>query len=122
MPLDVEPLTAPDQLEALLRESASRPVLIFKHSRSCGTSAHAFDELRDHLRQGASTARYAVVTVQTHRAVSNDVATRLGIRHETPQALLIVDGRVVWQASHYRVTAHAITQAIESHLVAAGHG
>ncbi len=122
MPLDFEPLTEPDQLEALLRESTSRPVLIFKHSRSCGTSAHAFDELRDHLRHGASTARYAVVTVQTHRAVSNDVATRLGIRHETPQALLVVDGRVVWQASHYRVTANAITQAIESHLVAAGQG
>jgi bacillithiol system protein YtxJ len=115
MPIDVEQLTAPAQLESLLGESAHRPVLIFKHSRSCGTSAHAFDELRDHLEQGDSAARYGVVVVQTHRALSNDVATRLGVRHETPQALLVVDGRVVWQASHYRVTADAIAKAIESH-------
>ena len=120
MPLDFEHLTEPDRLDALVRESAHRPVLIFKHSRSCGTSAYAFDELRDHLQQAASTARYAVVTVQTHRALSVDVATRLGVRHETPQALLVVDGRVVWQASHYRVTADAIAKAITSHLVAAG--
>jgi bacillithiol system protein YtxJ len=120
MPHDLEHLTESDQLDALVRESAHRPVLIFKHSRSCGTSAHAFDELRDHLQQGAATARYAVVTVQTHRALSTDVATRLGVRHETPQALLVVDGRVVWQASHYRVTADAIAKAVASHMVAAG--
>jgi bacillithiol system protein YtxJ len=34
-------------------------------------------------------ADYAVVTVQTHREVSNAVSARLGVRHETPQALLI---------------------------------
>jgi bacillithiol system protein YtxJ len=120
MPLDFEHLTDAAQLDALLRESADRPVLILKHSRSCGTSAYAFDELRDHLRQAESTARYAVVTVQTHRALSADIATRLGVRHETPQALLVVDGRVVWQASHYRVTADAIAKAIASHQVAVG--
>ena len=120
MPLDFEQLTEADRLDALVRESAHRPVLIFKHSRSCGTSAYAFDELRDHLQQATSTARYAVVTVQTHRALSTDVATRLGVRHETPQALLVMDGRVVWQASHYRVTADTIAKAIASHLVAAG--
>jgi bacillithiol system protein YtxJ len=122
MPLDIEHLTEPDRLETLLRESANHPVLIFKHSRSCGTSAYAFDELQDHMAQGGSEVRYAVVTVQTHRALSADVAARLGIRHETPQALLVVDGRVVWQASHYRVTADAIAKAIASHLVAAGQG
>ena len=63
-------------------------------------------------------AHYAVVTVQTHRDVSTAVATRLGVRHETPQALLIVDGRVVWSASHYRVTAESIAKAIQSHHTA----
>ena len=120
MSLDIQHLTDADQLDALLGESTRRPVLIFKHSRSCGTSAQAFDELQDHLAQGGSEARYAVLTVQTHRTLSADVAAQLGVRHETPQALLVMDGRVVWQASHYRVTADTIAQAIASHLVAAG--
>jgi bacillithiol system protein YtxJ len=56
--------------------------------------------------------RFALVIVQSHREVSNDAARRLGIRHETPQALLIRDGKVLWHASHFRVTASSIASAI----------
>jgi len=56
-----------------------------------------------------------VVTVQTHREISNAVTARLGIRHETPQALLIRDRRVVWSASHFRVTADAVAKALDQH-------
>ena len=63
-------------------------------------------------------AHYALVTVQTHRDVSTAISTRVGIRHETPQALLIMGGRVVWSASHFRVTAEAIAKAIQSHQTA----
>jgi bacillithiol system protein YtxJ len=57
---------------------------------------------------------YAIVTVQTHRAISNAVSAKLGVRHETPQALLIRDGRVIWSASHFRVTAEAMKKALTS--------
>jgi bacillithiol system protein YtxJ len=88
-------------------------VLIFKHSRSCGTSAQALDELVEHLDGPPNDVRYAIVTVQSHRDVSNAIARTLGVRHETPQALLIQDGRVVWSASHFRVTADAVRAAID---------
>ena len=100
------------EFEHLLAESARQPVLLFKHSYSCGTSAEALDELLAHLDGHDGTARFAMVTVQTARAVSNAISTRLGVRHETPQALLVRDGRVVWSASHFRVTADEIARAI----------
>ena len=100
-----------DDLERELAASSERPLLLFKHSYSCGTSAEALDELVAHMDERPADASYAMVTVQTHRDVSNQVARRLGIRHETPQALLIVDGRVVWSASHFRVTAAALNEA-----------
>jgi bacillithiol system protein YtxJ len=109
---DLTQLQRIDQLDGLLAESADRPVLLFKHSYSCGTSAEALDELLTHLSETPQGARYAMVTVQTHRDVSNAVAQRLGVRHETPQALLVRDGRVVWSASHFRVTADAVARAI----------
>jgi bacillithiol system protein YtxJ len=109
---DLTQLQRVDQLDGLLAESADRPVLLFKHSYSCGTSAEALDELLVHLSATPLDARYAIVTVQTHRDVSNAVAQRLGVRHETPQALLVRDGRVVWSASHFRVTADAVARAI----------
>jgi bacillithiol system protein YtxJ len=106
-------------LDRLLLETHTRPLLLFKHSYSCGISAEALDELVDHLNADILTAgipepQYALVTVQTHRDVSNAVTARLGVRHETPQALLVRDGRVVWAASHFRVTADAMKKALSA--------
>ena|SRR5688572_4848195 len=107
-----------DELDRLLAASEGRPLLLFKHSHTCGTSAEALDELLVHLNERTPDDRitphalYAMVTVQTHRDVSNAVARKLGVRHETPQALLIRDGRVVWSASHFRVTARAVDDAL----------
>jgi bacillithiol system protein YtxJ len=135
---DLTSLEHVDELHRLIAESQCRPVLLFKHSHSCGVSMEALDELVTHLNDrgpdpstgsGSSRAssrdersaprdsrppQYAMVTVQTHRAISNAVAQRLGVRHETPQALLIRDGRVVWSASHFRVTAAAVEDAIRN--------
>lgn len=112
---DLVPVHEIDELDKLLSESEERPLLLFKHSYTCGISAEALDELLAHLDADATaSARYALVTVQTHRDVSNAVAKRLGVRHETPQALVVRDGQVVWAASHFRVTANAMLEAIKA--------
>jgi bacillithiol system protein YtxJ len=94
-----------DELEAAIAESRERPVLVFKHSRTCGISCEALDELRTHVERAEGSASYKLITVQSHRRVSDEAATRLGVRHETPQAILLRDGRPVWTASHFRITA-----------------
>ena len=127
---DLTPLEHVDELHRLIDESQSRPVLLFKHSYTCGASMDALDEIVAHLNDRGpkgsaphdqrsalhqpTVPQYAMVTVQTHRAVSNAIAQKLGVRHETPQALLIRDGRVVWSASHFRVTAAAVEDAIRN--------
>ena len=113
---DLRPLEHLDELHRLLAESQTRPLLLFKHSYTCGVSLEALDELVAHLndRRHDCPPQYAMVTVQTHRAVSNAIAQKLGVRHETPQALLVKNGRVVWSASHFRVTAAAVENAIRS--------
>ena len=118
---DLTTLEHVHDVHRLLAESETRPVLLFKHSYTCGVSMEALEELVAHINQqtpfrarDAATPQYAMVTVQTHRAVSNAIAHQLGVRHETPQALLIRDGRVVWSASHFRVTAAAVESAIRN--------
>ena len=104
-----------DMLEAAIAESLKRPVLLFKHSRTCGVSCEALDELQAHVAEHAGTssgASYKVITVQSHRGLSDSAAERLGIRHQTPQAILLKDGRAVWNASHFRITAAALARAI----------
>jgi bacillithiol system protein YtxJ len=109
---NLTPLHRVEELDRLIADSQAQAVLLFKHSHTCGISAEALDELLAHLNDDIADVRYAMVTVQTHREVSNAVSARLGVRHETPQALLVKDGRVVWSASHFRVNAEELAKAL----------
>ena len=103
-----------EDLDVLLELYNDMPLMVFKHSLSLCTCYDEVDELFDPLKDERRPALYAMITVQTHRDLSTAVAKRLGVRHETPQALLIRDGRVVWSASHFRVTGGALESAIKS--------
>lgn len=104
-------------LDAALAESRDRPVLLFKHSRTCGTSCEALEELLAHVSGAPPEAAYKVITVQSHRHVANEVSERLGIRHETPQAILLRDGQPVWSASHFRITARQLDAVLQPSAV-----
>jgi thioredoxin 1 len=107
------PLDDVESLDAAIAESRERPVLLFKHSRHCGTSFEALDALHAHIDAAPpGSAAYRMITVQTHRPVSDAVAQRFGIRHETPQAILLRDGKVIWNASHFRITASQLDQQV----------
>ena len=107
------PLHDVPSLDAAIAESRERPVLLFKHSRFCGVSCEALDELQcAHRRADRQLPSYKMITVQTHRGVSDAASERLGLRHETPQAILLRDGKVVWNASHFRITATHLDQAL----------
>src|SRR3954471_11860373 len=106
------PLVDVPSLDAAIAESRERPVLLFKHSRYCGVSCEALDELQSHIDGAAGDVAYRVIPVQTHRPVSDAIAQRLGLRHETPQAILLRDGKVVWNASHFRITATQLDQIL----------
>jgi bacillithiol system protein YtxJ len=111
---ELTPLQRLDELDTLIADSGATPVLVFKHSYTCGISAEALDQLIDHLNEKKVDAHYKIVTVQTHRDISNAITAKLGVRHETPQALLVRGGKVVWSASHFRVTADAVEKAIRT--------
>ena len=85
------PLSHPDDFERVL--SSSEPLVIFKHSPTCGISAQAYDEIAALLDGPPLGANVYLVDVWTNRTVSNAIANRLRIRHESPQALLVRRGR-----------------------------
>lgn len=103
-----------EELDRALEDSNERLVLLFKHSLTCPISSRAFNEFQFHLRQADSRVSYHLITVQHSRAVSNEAAARLKIEHESPQAILVKDGREVWNASHLAITASALAHAIQS--------
>ena len=95
------------QLDAAL--GADR-YLLFKHSFRCSISTSAFKAYEAFVASGADVATGWIDVVE-QRDWSQDVARRSGIEHASPQALWIVDGKVVWNASHFDITAAALTEA-----------
>ncbi len=109
---DIPRLTRPDELSELFERSRRDPVWVFKHSVTCEVSAVAWDEFRRFAdAAGDGSASFALVEVQSARKVSNELARLTGVRHESPQVLLLRDGRAVWSASHWAIRGDELEAA-----------
>lgn len=106
MPDNFDRVTEPGAIDKLTEESKARPVVIFKHSLTCPISSAAFDQME--VFEGP----VSLVEVQKARQLSNDIETRLGVPHESPQVLVLRNGQVVWNASHFKITTEAVTKAV----------
>ena len=114
-----EELSTVADFDALVAESFERPVVILKHSDSCGRSAYAMETVFGELErwaqgvpQGVKDVSCRVVIVQERRGLSDAIEQRLRIRHQTPQLILLRNGRVAWHASHWGITEEAMRRAL----------
>ena len=86
-----------------LEEALSAPrALIFKHSEICPVSGLALQEVTA-LADAHPDLSIHLIDVLSQRPLSNRVAEALAVRHESPQALLVRHGEVIWHASHFGV-------------------
>ena len=101
-------------LDEAIRASETRPILILKHSITCGISAAALEEVEEVRELTALNPPIDafVVSVQFGAAVSAEIAKRFRVRHESPQALIVYRGMLKWYASHFHVTREEITSAL----------
>jgi len=100
-----------DDVQRLLRESSERPVMLFKHSTRCPISAAA----KRHFDQFAARTEDVtcwVVLVIEHRPLSQQLAREVGVSHQSPQVILLVNGQSVWNTSHGLITESALLQAV----------
>lgn len=95
-----------EELNGLFQKSKEQPVILFKHSLTCPISAGVYNEV-----SGVDSDVYLIV-VQYARGVSNLLAEKTGIRHESPQAIVLKDEKPVYYASHYDVTAADLDKSL----------
>ncbi|SHL42130.1 bacillithiol system redox-active protein YtxJ [Hymenobacter psychrotolerans] len=108
------PLTESDQLLDIVRESQERPVIIFKHSTSCSISAAAKGKLeRQWPDAGLEEAKFYYLDLLRYRPISNEIAQKFGVQHESPQLLLIQDGECRYDASHMGIRLSDVKQAVK---------
>lgn len=103
-----------NDIQSLADSSRQKPVVIYKHSITCPVSAWAREEMIAFARETGHSV-YEVL-VQHARPVSNAIAERYGIRHESPQVIVLHQDQPVFHASHRRVTAQAVKDALVSDI------
>jgi len=108
-------LTKMEELDEAVGSSSDRPVFIYKHSTVCPVSARAAGHYHDFANEDASSPPplFTQVLVIESRDLSNEIESRLEVRHESPQLLLLRDGKVVWHDSHFSISEQSIQSALE---------
>ena len=99
-------LTSEQQLSELISKSNSRPQVIFKHSTRCSISAVAMQRLQK--SEMPSEMDFYFLDLIAYRSLSNLVAQKFGVTHESPQVLIIKNGQSVYDESHLSISMDEI--------------
>ncbi len=111
--MDWSTLNREEQIPALFQESHRNPVLIFKHSTRCSISAAALGRLErgwNLITLGEVTPYY--LDLLRFRSVSHAVAEATGVEHQSPQLILLIDGKVRYTATHYDIRIDEVLEAL----------
>ncbi len=102
-----EELQSVSQLDDIVEESKKHPVVLFKHSTRCSISHMAKSRLEGSTSE--TTPKIYYLDLIRFREVSNAIASRFGIEHQSPQVILLKDGQPIYNASHGAINMNNIT-------------
>lgn len=95
------PLEQIDQIDEVIERSYEKPVMIFKHSTRCSISRFALRQWEN--QSEVNSANYFLIDVLEYKLLSQYVAERLEIKHESPQVIVIKNREVITNLSHQNV-------------------
>ena len=100
------------QLDSILLESEQKPVLLFKHSTRCNISSVAKNRLETKWKFSENEIDAYYLDLLNHRDISNEIAERFSVHHESPQIILLSKGDVVLDASHLDINVDEIGEQL----------
>jgi bacillithiol system protein YtxJ len=98
------PLQYLGQLDEIAALSDAKPAVIFKHSTRCSISRFALKQFENEYALEDKVDAYFLDLIE-YRDVSNEIANRFQVVHQSPQLLLIKNGQSVYDASHDAIDA-----------------
>jgi bacillithiol system protein YtxJ len=97
------------QLDKIVKNSNTNTTVIFKHSTRCGISRSVLRKFEKQLDTSINIELYFLDLLK-YRELSNEIAHRFNVIHQSPQLLIIKDGKVVEHDSHYDILKIAISE------------
>ena len=105
------PLTNLAQLNDIENMSSVKPIVIFKHSTRCSISRFALKQFEREYDLDETVDAFFLDLIE-HRDVSNEIASKFGVYHESPQLILIKNGKAVYDVSHSEIDAGALKSKV----------
>jgi bacillithiol system protein YtxJ len=100
-------LTDVAQLMEIVAISNEKPVIIFKHSTRCSISRMALKQFEREFDLNDTVDAYFLDLI-AHRDISNEIASTFNVYHESPQLILIRNGKAIYDVSHSDIDAAAL--------------
>ncbi len=110
----MQQIKSKEQIDNLINNSDTSPVIFFKHSLTCPISARAYDKVSEALKQEVLSGNFVyMLIVQDQRDLSDYVVDKTGIMHESPQLIFIKNKQVVYHASHAEIDFDEIEKILK---------
>ena len=100
------------KINEIITLSQEKPVIIFKHSTRCSISRMALKNFENEYDLGENVTPYFLDLI-SFREVSNEIASRFNVVHQSPQLLLIVGGKSIYDVSHSSIDAQELKSKIQ---------
>lgn len=99
-------ITSIQQLDDIIAESQNNKVAIFKHSTSCGISRMVLRNFKSDIDSAVNNKTIVYyLDLLSYRSISNAIAEKFGVIHESPQLIVIENGSVKHNSSHHSINA-----------------
>ncbi|MGQ0829835.1 MAG: bacillithiol system redox-active protein YtxJ [Bacteroidota bacterium] len=95
-------------------DSSNKGVLVFKHSTRCSLSDIALNRLERTWKLPSEELPVYFLDLIAYRALSNEIASRYAVIHESPQVLIIKNGKCIYTGSHSGISFDGIRRAIDN--------
>lgn len=110
-------LNSNEQLEDLIRKSTEKSQLIFKYSSRCGLSRTMLNRLENDWQPNEITNIDPIfLDILNAREISDNVEKKFGVRHESPQILVIKNGECIYDNSHIQIDYSKIKEHLNKFL------
>ena len=101
-----------DHIDQIIKESFKKAQVIFKHSTSCSISSMAKMRLQDKLHDIIAEIDLHYLDLIQFRNISNHIAEKFQVNHESPQLILIKDGEAEYDASHFDISIDELNESL----------
>lgn len=106
-------LTEMSQLQEIIDNKSGEKHILFKHSTRCSISSMAFRRFESEWNEEYNSTKIWYLDLLAHRDISNAIAEKTGVFHQSPQAIALRNGEVMYTETHGQISSKAAVKSFE---------